>query len=117
MDSQYQCRNFLAAAHLLRGDDDMSPLQIDLLKDLALSHDQQLYKCEDLTSIKMYIDKFTRANFDALFEHLPLEASHSIATTNAAEFTRHIPTDTRQLVYGKLDPTMNVYVLVIIYQY
>ena len=98
---RYQCRNFLSAAHLLRTDDDMSPVQIDLLKDLALSYDEKLYHCEDLTSIKMRVDAVTRLYFDTLFQHIPLEISHSIATTNAAEFTHHTSADTRQLVYGK----------------
>lgn len=101
MDLQYQCRHFLSAAHLLRTDDDVSPSQIDILKDLTLSFDEKLYKCEDLTSIKMRVEEVSRSYFDDLFVHLPLETSHSIATTNAADFTRHTPTDTRQLVYGK----------------
>lgn len=80
----------------------MSPVQIDLLKDLALSYDEKLYKCEDLTSIKMRIEDVARSHFDDLYTHFPLETSHAIATTNAADFSRHTPTDTRQLVYGKL---------------
>jgi hypothetical protein len=102
MDLQYQCKNYLSAAHLLRDDDDVSPVQIDLLKDLALSFDHKLYKCEDLTSIKMCMEDCAREHFDILFEDFPLETSHSIATTNAADFTQQTPTDTRQLVYGKI---------------
>ena len=101
MNLQYQCRNFLSAAYLLRTDDEMSPVQINLLKDLALSYDEKLYKCEDFTSIKMRMEEVTRLHFDKLFQHMTLEKCHSIATTNAAEFTHHTPAvDTRQLVYG-----------------
>ena len=102
MNKQERCREYLTAVHQLRKDNKTVPLQLDLLKDLALSFDDELFKCEDLTSIKMRLEKLCQCHLEKLFAHLPLETCHSIATTNAADFARCSSSDTRQFVYGML---------------
>lgn len=100
MSNQDKCRYLLTAAKKLKLDGDISWLQYDILKEMILSFDDDLYADPSLATTKYRLSKYTRQLYDALFENLSLEKAHIIATTYADEIS---DADTRALVYGEVD--------------
>ena len=100
MSTKDKCRYLLTLAKKLKLDCDISCIQFDILKELILSLDSELYANPNAASVRDRISKYTRQMYDALFEDISLEKAHIIATTYAEELSE---ADTRALVYGEVD--------------
>ena len=100
MSLKGRCRYLLTESNKLKGNGDISYVQYDILKELILSLDSELYNLSTQVTLKDRVSKYTRQIYDSLFEDTSLEKAHIIATTYAQELTE---SDKRALVYGEVD--------------